>query len=114
MDAFRSWRGGLGCGFGGQRGELGLDASEVFLGVGVGAIPLALAYRWTDRARGHVILWFVGVPLLVAGLWTVRELVMGSWPYSGFPWARIGMTQANGPLPEIGRASCRERVCQYV
>ena len=67
---------------------------------GVGAIPLALAYRWTDRARGHVILWFVGVPLLVAGLWTVRELVMGSWPYSGFPWARVGMTQANGPLPE--------------
>src|SRR3546814_19035501 len=26
--------------------------------------------------------------------------LMGSWPYSGFPWARIGMTQANGPLPE--------------
>lgn len=66
---------------------------------GVGAIPLALAYRWTDRARGHAVLWFVGVPLLVAGLWSVRELVMGSWPYSGFPWARIGMTQANGPLP---------------
>ncbi|GAA3917047.1 apolipoprotein N-acyltransferase [Microbacterium invictum] len=67
---------------------------------GVGAIPIALAYRWTDRARGRAVLWFVGVPLLVAGLWSVRELMMGSWPYSGFPWARIGMTQANGPLPE--------------
>ncbi|MBO0981888.1 apolipoprotein N-acyltransferase [Microbacterium sp. SD291] len=67
---------------------------------GVGAIPLALAYRWTDRARGHATLWLVGVPLLIAGLWSVRELVMGSWPYSGFPWARIGMTQANGLLPE--------------
>lgn len=67
---------------------------------GAGAIPLALAYRWTDRARGHDVLWFVGVPLLVAGVWSVRELVMGSWPYSGFPWARIGMTQTNGPTPE--------------
>lgn len=67
---------------------------------GVGAIPIALAYRWTGRVRGPAVLWFVGVPLLVAGLWSVRELVMGSWPYSGFPWARIGMTQVNGPLPE--------------
>lgn len=67
---------------------------------GVGAIPIALAYRWTDHARGRAVLWSVGVPLLVAGLWSVRELGMGSWPYSGFPWARIGMTQVNGPLPE--------------
>ena len=67
---------------------------------GVGAIPIALAYRWTDRTRGRAVLWFIGVPLLVAGLWSIRELVMGSWPYSGFPWARIGMSQANGPLPE--------------
>ncbi len=69
---------------------------------GVGAIPLALAYRWTDRDRDHGRsgLWCLGVPLLVAGLWSVRELAMGSWPYSGFPWARIGMTQANGPMPE--------------
>lgn len=67
---------------------------------GVGAIPIALAYRWTSHARGRGPLWFVGVPFLVAGVWSVRELGMGSWPYSGFPWARIGMTQANGPLPE--------------
>ena len=26
---------------------------------------------------------------------------MGAWPYSGFPWARLGMTQVGGPLAEV-------------
>jgi hypothetical protein len=36
LDALGLWRGGLGCGFVLHRGELGLDAGEVFLGVGEG------------------------------------------------------------------------------
>ena len=68
---------------------------------GAGAIPIALAYRWTapHRPRGGVAL--VAVPLLVAGLWSAREVAMGSWPYRGFPWGRLGMTQVDGPLREV-------------
>ncbi|WP_085370162.1 apolipoprotein N-acyltransferase [Leifsonia sp. NCR5] len=68
---------------------------------GAGAIMITLAYRWTDGypARGAVQLFVV--PALVGGLWTAREVGMGAWPYSGFPWARLGMTQVGGPFPEV-------------
>lgn len=66
----------------------------------VGAVPIAFAYRWAGRVCrgwGRTIL----LPALVAALWSTRELVLGSWPYSGFPWGRIGMSQANGPFAEV-------------
>lgn len=65
---------------------------------GLGAIPMALAYRWA--ARGG---WarFLGLPLLLGGLWTARELVMGNWPYGGFAWGRIGMSQSESPLAHV-------------
>ena len=28
----------------------------------------------------------------------MRELLLGTWPYGGFPWGRIGVTQVNSPL----------------
>ena len=68
---------------------------------GVGAIPITLAYRWTARFGPGAAGQLVGGPLLVAGLWVTREIAMGAWPYSGFPWARLGMTQVDGPLPQI-------------
>ncbi len=63
------------------------------------AVPIALAYRWWP-ARGA---WgrVVGLPALVAGLWTMREQVLGSWPYGGFPWGRIGVTQVSGPFAQV-------------
>lgn len=64
-----------------------------------GAIPIALAYRWLGRSN-HIGSRTILVPLLVAALWTTRELVLGIWPYGGFPWGRIGMSQANGPFAE--------------
>ncbi|HAM45008.1 MAG TPA: apolipoprotein N-acyltransferase, partial [Propionibacteriaceae bacterium] len=72
---------------------LGLAGLQALL-FAAGAIPIALAYRWSTRTlRGK---WgqLVIVPLLVGGLWTLRESIMGSWPYGGFPWARLGMSQA--------------------
>ena len=41
------------------------------------------------------------LPLLVAGLWTLREQFVGSWPYGGFPWGRIGISQVNSPLAHL-------------
>ncbi|KJL37337.1 MULTISPECIES: apolipoprotein N-acyltransferase [Microbacterium] len=67
---------------------------------GAGAVPIALAYRWTARYPARGLVQLLAVPPLIGVLWTAREVVMGAWPYSGFPWARLGMTQVGGPLAE--------------
>lgn len=67
----------------------------------IGAIAIALAYRWLPRLRGGTWARLVLLPALVAGLWTARELWLGAWPYTGFPWGRIGMSQAESPLAHI-------------
>lgn len=65
------------------------------------AAPIALAYRWLPRVApgraGRLLL----LPTLVAALWTLREQIVGSWPYGGFPWGRIGVSQVNGPFAEV-------------
>ncbi len=65
----------------------------------VAFLPVALAYRWVPRAwpRGRLLV----LPVVVAALWTVHELFLGNWPYGGFPWARLGMTQAEGPFAPV-------------
>ena len=35
---------------------------------------------------------------IAAGIWTSREWLAISFPYGGFPWSRLSMTQAYGPL----------------
>lgn len=65
----------------------------------IGAIPIALVYRWGAALR-HRLARTVLPPALIAALWAARELFLGSWPYSGFPWGRIGMSQAGGPFAE--------------
>ena len=67
---------------------------------GAGAVPIALAYRWTARYPARGLVQLLAVPPLIGVLWTAREVEMGAWPYSGFPWARLGMTQVGGPLAE--------------
>jgi apolipoprotein N-acyltransferase len=67
----------------------------------VGSVPIALAYRWMPRVLPGRLGRLVLLPLLVAGLWTAREVFMGSWPYTGFPWARMGMSQSESPLAHV-------------
>ncbi|UWF78672.1 apolipoprotein N-acyltransferase [Microbacterium sp. EF45047] len=76
----------------------GLAGAEAVL-TAVALVPIALAYRWVPRAwprRRALIL-----PPLVGALWTAHETFLGSWPYGGFPWARIGMTQSASPLAPV-------------
>ncbi|MDU0345865.1 apolipoprotein N-acyltransferase [Microbacterium sp. KSW2-29] len=65
------------------------------------AVPIALAYRWMPRAAPGVLGRTLVLPVLVAGLWVLREQIVGSWPYGGFPWGRIGVSQVNGPFAEV-------------
>ena len=66
---------------------------------GVSLVLIALAYRWVPRAwpKARTLL----LPAVVAALWTVHELFLGNWPYGGFPWARLGMTPAEGPFAPV-------------
>jgi len=66
-----------------------------------GAVPITLAYRWLPRVLPGVLARLVLLPMLVAGLWTLREQIVGSWPYGGFPWGRIGISQVNSPVADL-------------
>ncbi|MFT3798933.1 MAG: apolipoprotein N-acyltransferase [Microbacterium sp.] len=68
---------------------------------GLGAIVIALAYRWMPRVAPGTWGRLLALPALVAGLWTAREQFLGSWPYTGFPWGRIGMSQSESPLAHL-------------
>lgn len=67
-------------------------ALGVFEGVltAVACIPVTLAYRWMPALIRPGVVRTLATAALVAALWVVRELFVGSWPYGGFPWARIG------------------------
>lgn len=40
----------------------------------------------------------IPLALLAAAIWTAREWVSTHFPYGGFPWSRIAMSQADSPL----------------
>ncbi|SJN22168.1 Apolipoprotein N-acyltransferase [Microbacterium esteraromaticum] len=65
----------------------------------VALVPITLAYRWMPRVWPKSRL--IALPLTVAALWTMQELFVGNWPYGGFPWARMGMTQSEGPFAAV-------------
>lgn len=67
----------------------------------VAVILITLAYRWLPRAFPGTVGRLVGLPAVIAALWVGRELLLGSWPYTGFPWARLGMTQSESPLATL-------------
>lgn len=64
-------------------------------------ILITLAYRWVPKAFSGRWARLLLLPAVVAALWVGRELFVGSWPYGGFPWARLGMTQAESPLAPV-------------
>ncbi|MFI9487251.1 apolipoprotein N-acyltransferase [Promicromonospora sp. NPDC052451] len=82
---------------------------------------VTLAYRWLPRWRSTGVVRLVVLPLLVAGAWTTRELAMGSWPYGGFPWGRLGMSQSASPIAPVaswlgvsGLSFCMVLLCAAV
>ncbi|HTU72039.1 MAG TPA: apolipoprotein N-acyltransferase [Trebonia sp.] len=45
----------------------------------------------------RLLLRLPGWPLGVAGWWVAAEAVRDRWPWGGFPWGRLGMSQAGAP-----------------
>ena len=62
---------------------------------------ITLAYRWVPQWRDTVRVRLVVLPLVVAGAWMTRELILGTWPYGGFPWGRVAMSQADSPIAPV-------------
>ena len=73
-------------------------------GIFVGALPwLALAASQAafvallgaaTAATSRLPLW----PLWAAALWVASEALRGRFPFGGFPWARLGLSQTEGPF----------------
>jgi apolipoprotein N-acyltransferase len=90
---------------------LGLVAGLAFFvpllswsGIFVGALPwLALATSQAvyvallgaaTAATSRLPLW----PLWAAALWVGQEALRGRFPFGGFPWGRLGLSQTEGPF----------------
>ncbi len=67
----------------------------------LGSVAIALAYRWVARVVTTTAGRVWGLPAVVAALWTGREWFSGSWPYGGFAWGRIGLSQSQGPFAHL-------------
>jgi apolipoprotein N-acyltransferase len=66
-----------------------------------GAVLIALGYRWLPRATTSRWARLVLLPLLVAGLWILRETANGTLPYGGFPWGRAALSQSESPFAQV-------------
>lgn len=66
-----------------------------------GGVLITLAYRWVPRVNDSKWVRLTVLPLLVAGLWIVRETANGTLPYGGFPWARAALSQSESPFAEL-------------
>ncbi|AOX67920.1 apolipoprotein N-acyltransferase [Curtobacterium sp. BH-2-1-1] len=67
----------------------------------LGSVAIALAYRWVARVVPSTAGRVWGLPAVVAALWTGREWFSGSWPYGGFAWGRVGLSQSQGPFTHL-------------
>lgn len=67
---------------------------------GLGGIALALAWRWAEARMPGAVGSFVVLPLLLGGLWMLRESLSSSMPWGGFAWGRLAHSQASSPLAD--------------
>jgi len=67
----------------------------------VGALLITLAYRWVPKAWPTALGRFGLLPVVVAGLWTAREGFVSVWPYGGFAWGRVALSQSQSPFAPL-------------
>lgn len=79
---------------------IALSTLEALL-FGLGGSLIALAYRsiallWPSR-WGRLGL----TPLVVAAAWITREVVASTFPYGGFAWGRLALSQSTSPFAPL-------------
>lgn len=71
------------------------------LWAGLGSMLITLAYRWVPRAFPSAWSRLLFVPVVIGGLWTLREAVESVWPYGGFSWGRVAFSQSASPFSSL-------------
>lgn len=72
----------------------GLEAIFFAVGLALTAVVLNVGPRVWPTAAGRVGI----LPVVVAGLWTAREAISAVWPYGGFAWGRVAISQSESPF----------------
>ncbi|PWC07892.1 apolipoprotein N-acyltransferase [Mycetocola zhujimingii] len=67
----------------------------------VGAVLITLAFRWIPRVWNNRFGRLALLPVVVAGLWTAREALVSTWPYGGFAWGRMALSQSESPFAPL-------------
>ncbi|TFC81952.1 apolipoprotein N-acyltransferase [Cryobacterium sp. TMT1-21] len=69
---------------------------SIFFGLSLAMIGIVL--RVGPRVWPGVAGRLFVVPVVVAGLWTAREAISAVWPYGGFAWGRVALSQSESPF----------------
>ncbi|MGY4856822.1 apolipoprotein N-acyltransferase [Cryobacterium sp. AP23] len=72
----------------------GLEAIFFAVGLALTAVVLNTGPRVWPTVAGRLGM----VPVVVAGLWTAREAISAVWPYGGFSWGRVAISQSESPF----------------
>jgi len=72
----------------------GLEALFFGVGLALTAVVLNVGPRVWPSVTGRIGV----VPVVVAGLWTAREAISAVWPYGGFAWGRVAISQSESPF----------------
>lgn len=75
----------------------GLQAIFFAVGMAMIAVVLRDGPRVWPSALGRLGV----VPVVVSGLWTAREAIFSVWPYGGFAWGRVAISQSESPLSSL-------------
>lgn len=76
-------------------------ASVMVLWMGLMGAGISAVTRWFPRFTRVKWVRPVALGLVVAGIWVTREALQSSWPYGGFAWGRLAVTQVNSPFAEL-------------
>jgi apolipoprotein N-acyltransferase len=69
--------------------------------VAVGAMLIAIAYRWVPVVLPGAVGRMLVLPVVVAGIWVSREAISAVWPYGGFSWGRVSESQSQSPFAHL-------------
>jgi apolipoprotein N-acyltransferase len=79
---------------------IALTLAQVFffsLGMGLIALTWSITSQWWTSVAGRLGL----VPVLIAGVWTLREAIAAVWPFGGFAWGRLAQSQTESPFAPL-------------
>lgn len=68
---------------------------------GLGAMLIAIVYRLAPKVWPSRLGRLGLVPVVIAGLWVLRESISAVWPEGGFSWGKVAFTQSESPLAPL-------------